>query len=137
MIPLLLLAALAAAPDAAPGCFATAREVPQGAVLRAEDMVAVECHEDRARIRLGYDRAARAPVAIAPLAVGTYLGRVAPLSGALVAPGEQLTLRSSVGPVTIERTVTALQHGRSGGRLFVRDAEGQVFSAPLVAETRP
>lgn len=133
----LLLAALAAPPGAAPGCFATARDVPQGAVLRAEDLVAVDCREDSTRTRLGYDRAARAPVANAPLAAGTYLGRVAPPSGAMVAPGEQLTLRSSAGPVIIERTVTALQLGRSGGRLFVRDAQGQVFSVRYVAEDRP
>ena len=45
--------------------------------------------------------------------------------------GDRLTLISAVGPVRVERQVVALQAGRAGGRVFVRDAEGQVVAAPL------
>jgi hypothetical protein len=37
--------------------------------------------------------------------------------------------------VRVERRVVALQPGLSGGRLFVRDEEGQVSSAPLLTES--
>ncbi len=53
-----------------------------------------------------------------------------------MAAGDKLVLQSRAGPVTIERTVTAVQPGRSGGRLFVRDAEGRIFAALYVAEAR-
>ena len=49
-------------------------------------------------------------------------------------PGEALTLVSSVGPVRIQRKVIALQPGRDGRRVFVRDEDGQVLSVPLRIE---
>ncbi len=73
-------------------------------------------------------------VAAEAIAAGTYLGRVAPLRRASVVKGAELVLRSSAGPVVIERRVTAMQPGRAGGRIFVRDADGQVFAAPLAGE---
>lgn len=49
-----------------------------------------------------------------------------------VTRGQRVRLSSVVGPVTIERTVTALQNaGSSAMRLFVRSDDGEVFSAPL------
>lgn len=49
-----------------------------------------------------------------------------------VASGDAMTLAVRVGPVTVERPVTAMQPGHVGKRVFVRDTAGHVFSAPLV-----
>lgn len=51
-----------------------------------------------------------------------------------VQTGDELTLISRAGPVTVERSVTALQPGRSGRRLFVRDRAGHVSSIDFVGE---
>lgn len=50
--------------------------------------------------------------------------------------GEPLTLRSRIGPVTVEREVVALQDGMAGHRVFVRDREGHVSSLQLASATR-
>lgn len=119
------------------GCFATSRDVPAGASLSARDVTAAPCRTDAARARLRYDRDGGVVVAAAALPAGTYLGRLAPLMEAFVAKGAVLTLRSSAGPVTVERQVTAMQAGRAGGRVFVRDSSGKVFAAPLLVEMAP
>jgi hypothetical protein len=54
-----------------------------------------------------------------------------------VRAGDELTLLSRAGPVTIERPVIALQPGYSGRRLFVRDRAGHVSSIHFVGETAP
>ncbi len=59
------------------------------------------------------------PVAVAP---------VSPIS-----PGDVLTLRVTVGPVTVEREVRALQAGAPGQPVFVRTDDGVVLRA-LVPE---
>lgn len=46
-----------------------------------------------------------------------------------VRPGDALILAVFAGPVRVEREVTALQPARPGHRLFVRDRQGQVFTA--------
>lgn len=127
-----LLVLAAATLDA--GCYAAARDVAAGTPLAAADVSAVPCRADAPRAALRYDRHSGATLAADALAAGTYLGRLAPLGQAQVAKGEALTLRSTAGPVTIERAVTAMQPGRAGGKVFVRDANGQVFAARLALE---
>jgi hypothetical protein len=130
----MMMGAILAMASLGQGCFAAARDVPAEAPLAAADLVAVACRADAPRAPLRYDRAGGVPVAAVAIATGTYLGHVAPLADGRVAKGETLTLRSSAGPVTIERAVVAMQPGRSGGRVFVRDSEGKVFAAPLALE---
>lgn len=55
----------------------------------------------------------------------------APLPAPDVARGDAMTLIARSGAVTIERRVAALQGGRAGGRVFVRDAGGRVFAASV------
>lgn len=50
-----------------------------------------------------------------------------------IVPGQTLQLASRVGPVGIERPVTALQVSR-GKRVFVRDTDGTVFSVRVATE---
>lgn len=127
---LLLLAAAALAPD----CYATAHLVSAGTVLVEGDVTPVECRTEAPRPAIRYDRAGGVLVAADALPAGSYLGRLAPLAGEGVAQGAALTLRSRSGPVTIERRVVAMQPGRPGGKLFVRDAGGQVFAVVLELE---
>ncbi|MBX9813655.1 MAG: hypothetical protein K2X76_03035, partial [Sphingomonas sp.] len=68
----------------------------------------------------------------APVASGDYLGALAPLPARAIKRGAPLTLRAMAGPIVIEREVRAVQPARAGGRVFVRDADGHVFAAPLV-----
>ena len=128
------LAAIAAAASGSPACFATAREVPAGMPLATGDLTPVPCRSKAPHPPLRYDSATRGPIAASVLPAGTYLGRLMPLPGKQVAAGEPLVLRSSIGPVTIERNVTAMQPGSSGKRLFVRDAEGRIFAVRYDAE---
>jgi len=90
--------------------------------LATGDLTPVPCRSKAPHPPLRYDSATRGPIAASVLPAGTYLGRLMPLPGKQVAAGEPLVLRSSIGPVTIERNVTAMQPGSSGKRLFVRDA---------------
>lgn len=131
---IVLLAALAAASPGA-ACFAAARDLPAGAPLAPGDLAAVDCRAGAKRAPLRYDRVGGVPVTAAAVTAGTYLGHILPLADGRVAKGDKLTLRSTAGPVTIERTVVAMQPGRSGGRVFVRDSEGKVFAAPLAVES--
>jgi hypothetical protein len=118
-----------------PGCFAAVHDLPVGAPVGAGDLAPVACQSGAKRAPLRYDRAGGVPVTETAVAAGAYLGHVAPVAEGRVAKGDTLTLHSSAGPVTIERAVVAMQPGRSGGRVFVRDSEGKVFAAPLAVET--
>lgn len=116
-------------------CAAIAQPVAQGAAIKPADIVAVPCEATEAGAPLRFDRRASAIRASAPLPAGTRLGRVVLSAAPDVDKGDELTLVSAVGPVRVERQVVALQAGRSGGRVFVRDAEGQVVAAPLAVST--
>ncbi len=122
--------AIAAGPGHDPGaCFAAATRIPAGAAVTAGDVIAATCRGTTpATLRYGRDGLA---VTRDALPAGAYLGRVAALPRNAIGKGAPLTLRSVAGPVTVERRVTTMQPGRAGARLFVRDAEGKVFAAPL------
>ncbi|WP_444854797.1 flagella basal body P-ring formation protein FlgA [Sphingosinicella sp.] len=114
------------------GCFVLTSPVASGAMLRSSDLTATPCTgrgDDGALVRV--DRAAGALRAAQSLPGGAYLGRLTLPSPPDVERGQALTVVSAVGPVRIERQVIALQNGRDGRRAFVRDAEGQIFAAPL------
>ncbi|MCX8475453.1 MAG: flagella basal body P-ring formation protein FlgA [Sphingomonas sp.] len=113
-------------------CFEAVRTLSAGAPIRAEDVMAVACDGKRDAVAVRYDRSARAALPVAAVPTGGYLGRISVLPSGAVVKGERLTLRSSAGPVVIEREVTALQSGRSGERIFVQDANGAVFAAALL-----
>ncbi|WP_109807754.1 flagella basal body P-ring formation protein FlgA [Sphingosinithalassobacter portus] len=121
---------------AMPGqCYAAARNIDPGMPLASRDVVSVPCRqEERPAAMLAYDGHAGVAVTRILIPVGTYLGEVTAIGDDVVANGDTVTLRSSVGAVTIERPVSALQHGRSGDRIFVQDADGAIFAAQFVVE---
>jgi flagella basal body P-ring formation protein FlgA len=117
----------------APACAELARSLADGAALSNEDLVPVACRDHAAMPPLRFDRLNRVVRAEGAIAAGTYLGRISAPSAVAVDKGDKLSLVASAGPVRVSRDVVALQAGRPGGRLFVRDAEGNVTSAPLAA----
>jgi flagella basal body P-ring formation protein FlgA len=116
------------AAEASRRCFAAARAIVAGERISAADLVPADCRPAAEVASLRLDRADGSVRAGADIAVGDYVGRVAPAQGAEVPAGSALSLVSRVGPVTIRRPVVALQPGRAGGNVFVRDGDGQVFS---------
>jgi len=127
-------AASDATPHADRRCFDTLHEVAANASITLADVTPVPCRQD-AGARIRYRGGAVAPTNA--LSAGTYLGQLAPLPAETIDAGGTLTLRSVAGPVAVERTVTAMQPGRPGQRLFVRDAEGAIFAARFDAPDRP
>ena len=113
------------------GCVVLARPVSRGDAIEP-DMVEPASCSDRAPASLAYDRSTALVVAGEDLESGAYLGRVTVRAGAVVRRGATLLLVSNAGAVRVVRTVTALQSSR-GGRVFVQDEDGQVFSARLAS----
>lgn len=111
-------------------CSEIARPVAAGAAVSGEDLVPVPCRAS-APAQLRFDRSDRIVRASGPLAAGDYLGRISAGSAPAVEKGDKLSLVASSGPVRVSREVVAMQPGRAGGKVFVRDSEGNVTSAPL------
>ena len=109
--------------------------VPRGA---GESVVAADLRPalctDNAPASLRLNREDHRLVAVNALREGTYLGRVSPPLAFAVRRGDGLRLVSRIGPVAVERSVTALQPALPGGKIFVRDPDGQVFAARFQAE---
>lgn len=114
------------------GCFEAARALPAGTPVTAENVVTAACDSGRVVASLRYDKSAQAALLVAAVDAGGYLGRLPSPPSGRVAKGARLTLRSTAGPVLIEREVTALQAGRSGERIFVQDAGGAAFAVTLL-----
>lgn len=123
----------AAAEPKRTGCAELARPLAAGAPLGDGDLNAVDCREEAAS-GLRFDRLDGVARAERDLAAGAYLGRIAAMPSVAVDKGDKLTLVSTSGPVRVTREVVALQAGRRGGRVFVRDSEGNVTSAPLAVQ---
>jgi hypothetical protein len=115
------------------GCAELARPLAAGAALSADDLVAADCRES-APSALRFDRLDRVARAERDLAAGTYLGRISAAPAVAVDKGAKLNLVATAGPVRVSREVVALQAGRPGGKVFVRDSEGNVTSAPLAVD---
>lgn len=133
MFALLAPLALSAVATGAGQCVATIRDVAAGEHLTVADLEAVACRDGSpSKVHIGFSAATRSAVAARPLPRGTYLGRLSAASAAILPKGSRVTLRAISGPAIIEREVVTLQAARSGQRVFVRDAKGQVFAVPLV-----
>lgn len=112
-------------------CYAARTDLAAGSYLDRSAVTEVACKPRTSDRRLGYDAAARTPRVDAPIAAATYLGRLRLGDRAPVSAGKSMVLRTTIGPVTVERAVTSLQPGWHGKRLFVRTDEGELLASTL------
>lgn len=113
-------------------CHALRRGLAAGDFVTGELAEPVPCQSEQPRVPLAFDRGARAPVAGEDLPAGTYLGRLALKSGTIAPAGSTLQLVIRIGPIIVEREVSAIQPIRAGQRGFVKSGDGQVLSARFV-----
>jgi flagella basal body P-ring formation protein FlgA len=118
-------------------CPALLHAVSVGDAIAPEDVVLVACDEQVVAPSLSFDKLHHQLHSKTDLAAGTKLGRTNVLASASIKAGERLRLVATAGPVTVERSVIALQPGGPGGRVFVRDNEGQVSSVAVLAAGDP
>lgn len=115
-------------------CLVTNSPLAAGAAITRDVVGPGPCGTVAADVR--YDASRRTLVARRDLPAGSALGSLVAGVPDTVARGDVLTLMSRSGPVTVERPVTALQSGRAGRRVFVRDRAGQVFAVAVAEGAR-
>jgi len=115
------------------GCQATSAAIAAGAAITRDKIAAGPCAAITTAIRYGATRGYL--VARRDLPAGSPLGHLVVPPPATVAKGDAMTLVSRAGPVTVERSVIALQSGSVGRQVFVRDRGGHVFAAPVATVT--
>jgi hypothetical protein len=114
-------------------CMMARSPIAAGAAVVAEQVQSAPCEGHAALGLTSYDRARGDVVARRAIEVGANLGMMRLPEPSAVHTGDHLTLISRAGPVTVERAVTAMQTGRNGHRIFVRDGAGKVSSIAFAA----
>lgn len=124
---------------AGPSCFELTHAVAPQAALTGRDVTMTPCTTARTPLALAYDNRHAIVRAAEASDAGHYLGPLVDLPADLIEQGEALQLRVAAGPVTIARDIVAVQSAHTGETLFVRDADGHIFSAPStdIGEVRP
>src|SRR5258706_6137758 len=117
---------------AAASCGRMLRAVRAGARPAPGDDAPAPCDVRNPERPFGYDHQTRRVRAARDIAPGETLQ--SPPASLMVAihPGASLRLQTTIGAVTVERDVEAMQAARSGDPVFVRAADGSVFAAPAV-----
>ncbi len=123
----------------APGepCMVVLNQIAAGVAPRAEDLQTVPCGEIRPARAFGFDPTARVARALRALPPGETVAAIAPSSLTAVRPGDAYVVTARSGPVVVQRQVVALQAAKPGKSMFVKGADGQVFTAPAPAEVQP
>lgn len=112
-------------------CFELNQPVAGGEWVGRDQVRPAICDSGRGVEALAFDRSGHVPVARSALDAGAYLGALdIPLTPPLPA-GTQMTLRTRVGPVTIDRVASLAQPGVPGRKVFVRLSDGKVIAARL------
>ena len=107
-------------------CMQARRRLARGDVPSSYDFVPAPC-DGLAAHAWQLDRSGQVLLAARDIESGeTVVG----VGGGLpdVVPGKRLVISSVVGPVRVERTVTALQAARTDQSLFVRSDAGDIFA---------
>lgn len=122
-----------------PGHSCAVARVPiaAGDTITAQQVVEQPCVGPTASDTIIYHPQLGEATARHAIAAGENLGPLRLPYPPAVRAGDALTLVSRAGAVTIERPVNALQPGRRGRRVFVRDHAGTVSSIELIAGARP
>lgn len=118
-------------PVQAAGCWEAAEPIAAGARVTRPALQAAQCSSSDEAGALHFDRGTGVVRAAADIPASTPLGRFLPADADPIPAGAIVTLTSGAGPVRISRPVTALQSGREGRRMFVRDSDGAVLAIPV------
>jgi hypothetical protein len=114
-------------------CLQAVREIDSGVIPTAEAFSQSGCDGVVTDHPMRYDPSVRAVRALRPVHAGERLPFISRALLAQVSPGQRLFVSTSVGPVVVSREVDALQPSAAGRALFVRGADGAIFSAPAPA----
>ena len=125
VMPLALAAFQAQAAD---GCMRATRALVVGAVPSAQDLVAADCGNAKPAPAVRYDAAMRTVRLTRALQADDIVAFVPAAMMASITPGQKLYVSVQVSPVIVQREVEALQPANPGQKLFVRAADGKVFS---------
>ena len=111
-------------------CFELIAPVPADRAVEEQDVYRVSCEPGRSPAALNYDPRSKTVRSREDLKPGAYLGRVSFGSGLMAERGDELRLCSTSGPVSVTRTVEALQPVSvgSGAAGFVRGSDGKAFA---------
>lgn len=118
-------------------CLRILEPVSAGAGLRAGQVEPAPCGSQLARRATYYDRRSNVTRAARSLTPGETIAAAPAASLVGVEAGAEVTLTARVGPVVIERQVTAVQAARPGEPVFVVGDDGRAFAAPPSPEGRP
>jgi len=118
-------------------CLRILEPVAAGAGLRADQVEPTVCGSPPALRATYYDRRSNLTRAARALAKGETIAAAPAASLVGVETGAPVTLKARVGPVAIERQVTAVQAVRHGAPVFVVGDDGRPFAASPVAEDQP
>jgi hypothetical protein len=99
-----------------------------GETVTAEDIAPAACADRIVPRAFTYDGRSAALAASRDIAAGEIV--LAPPSSLLAwaRPSQAIRIAAKVGAVRVERQVVALQPGKPGEGLFVRDDDGRVFA---------
>ena len=114
-----------------PDCARMARPVAAGSILTNADLTTAPCGKamEGPTVAFRYDHRAQVLRAVRGLRIDETIAAPPPALLADIAPGQHLVLHAKIGPVAILREVEAVQAGRLGQAIFVKTADGAVFSA--------
>lgn len=119
----------------APRCLRVLKSIDSGVPARSDDFAPASCEKLEPGAWFLWNPATRSAVTRRAMGEGTTVPRFPGYGDRSVYAGDRLAIRTQVGPVTIQRAVTALQSARTGQRLLVQAEDGTIFSGPM--EVRP
>ncbi len=112
------------------------RALTAGSVPSAQDLVPADCGAGKPAAAVRYDTGMRAVRMVRAVQPDEIVAEVPPAMMASISPGQKLYVMVQVSPVVVQREVEALQPANPGQKLFVRAADGKVFSVFYAGETK-
>ena len=101
--------------------------------MRRGDFQVAACGRDR--VAFSYDHTWGVARAARDLEPGDITPRLPTKALAESVPGQEIYLRTRVGPVVVERAVHVVEPARLGRGVIVRAQDGNVFAVPALAPT--
>ena len=111
------------------GCLRVVQPIAAWSFPTAADLAPADCAGAAPDAAFRYEtrlRRQRAPCATS--SPGELVTGISGVAIAAMRPGQAVNVVANIGPVRVERQVEAVQTGKPGGHLFVRAANGDVFS---------